>query len=70
MPSTRVTPPATNDAFGNFDGGWAVGVPYVVTVNRGTGPVVYRFQTRTLVQPGINYYLCPDGPTICRSPRH
>jgi hypothetical protein len=60
----------TADAFGSFDGGWQLQVPYVVTVNHGSGGVVYRFQTRDLVQPGINYYLCPDGHTICQSPRH
>jgi hypothetical protein len=60
----------TADAFGSFDGGWQVQVPYVVSVTAGSGGVVYRFQTRDLVQPGINYYLCPDGHTICQSPRH
>ena len=60
----------TADAFGSFDGGWQVQVPYVVSVDHGSGGVTYRFQTRDLVQPGINYYLCPDGHTICQSPRH
>ncbi len=35
-----------NDAFGGFDGGWALRTPYVITVARGSGGVTYRIDTR------------------------
>ncbi len=58
-----------NDAFGDFDGGWALARPYLVTVVSGSGPIVYRISARLPVQPGIEYYLCPDGRSICEAPR-
>jgi hypothetical protein len=58
-----------NDAFGNFDGGWAVATPYLVEVLPGTGGVQYRISRRTLLAPGTNYYLYPDGRTICSGSR-
>jgi hypothetical protein len=35
-----------NDVFGGFDGGWALGARYVVTVARGSHGVTYRFDSR------------------------
>jgi hypothetical protein len=58
-----------NDAFGNFDGGWELAAPYVLTVQRPTGTSVYSITSRTLLTPGVNYFLCPDGHTVCHSPR-
>ncbi len=59
-----------NDAFGGYDGGWALAAPYVVTVEPGTGQITYRVATRTTIEPGIDYFLCPDGHSICTAPRH
>jgi hypothetical protein len=58
-----------NDAFAGYDGGWGGGDPYVVTVERATGKVVYRIDSRTPLQMGISYYLCPDGHSLCQEPR-
>jgi hypothetical protein len=59
----------SNDAFGGFDGGWALASPYLVIVEPGNDKVTYRFSVRTLVEPDTNYYLCADGRTICHEPR-
>jgi hypothetical protein len=59
----------TNDAFGGFDGGWSLGTPYVITLVAGTHGVTYRIDNRTELTRGVSYYLCPDGRTLCRSPR-
>jgi hypothetical protein len=62
-----------NDAFGNYDGGWQAGAPYLVIVAPGSGGAntpTYRISTRTLLGPGTDYYLCPDGKTICSAARH
>ena len=58
----------TNDAFGVYDGGWTLGVPWIVTLQGGTGGIDYRFAQRTQVAPGVDYYLCPDGRTLCQHP--
>lgn len=58
-----------NDAFAGYDGGWGLGDPYVITVERATGKVVYRINSRTPVQEGVSYYLCPDGHALCQEPR-
>lgn len=58
-----------NDAFAGYDGGWTLGVPWVVTLERGTGGIDYRISRRTPVAPGVDYYLCPDGHTLCRQAR-
>lgn len=58
-----------NDAFAGYDGGWGLSDPYVITVERGSDQVVYRINSRTPVQPGVSYYLCPDGRTLCQEPR-
>jgi hypothetical protein len=58
-----------NDAFGGYDGGWAINLPYVVTLAVGNGPIVYRIASRTPFQTGVDYYLCPDARTLCQQPR-
>lgn len=58
-----------NDAFAGYDGGWELGAPYLVTVEPGKGPVVYRIATRERVEPGVAYYLCPSGHGLCSQPR-
>jgi hypothetical protein len=55
-----------NDAFAGYDGGWVRLAPYVVVLEAGSGQIVYRISSRTLVQPHINYYLCPDGHDLCQ----
>jgi hypothetical protein len=59
-----------SDAFGSFDGGWELGLPYLVTVQRAPGAAVYRISNRTLVLPDVAYSLCADGKSICTAPRH
>jgi hypothetical protein len=58
-----------NDAFAGYDGGWTLGVPWIVTLENGAGAVDYRISERTPVEPGVDYYLCPDGHTLCRKRR-
>lgn len=58
-----------NDAFAGYDGGWTLHVPWIVTLEPGSGQVVYRIQDRTQLVPGVDYYLCPDGHTLCHSRR-
>lgn len=57
------------DVFGGYDGGWAIGEPYIVTLAPGQGGVTYRIGGRVPMQPGIAYFLCPDGHSICQAPR-
>jgi hypothetical protein len=59
-----------NDAFAGYDGGWAIGVPYVVTIAEASGHIVYRIKSREAIEPNVNYYLCPDGHGLCQEPRH
>lgn len=56
------------DAFGGFDGGWDHNVPYVIVLNPGTD-IGYRVASRVALSPGVNYYLCPDGHTVCQQRR-
>jgi hypothetical protein len=56
-----------NDAFAGYDGGWTLGVPWIVVLERGSGGVDYRFAQRTPVEPDVDYRLCADGRTLCRS---
>jgi hypothetical protein len=58
-----------NDAFAGYDGGWALHVPWIITVEGGSGQVVYRIRDREQVRAGIDYYLCADGHTVCQQPR-
>jgi len=58
-----------NDVFEGYDGGWQTTLPWVVTLDAGTGKVVYRIASRDQMQPGVNYYLCADGRSLCQQPR-
>jgi hypothetical protein len=57
------------DVFGGYDGGWALGAPYVVTLAPGKGAITYRIGSRVPMQRGIAYFLCPDGHGVCPAPR-
>jgi len=59
----------SNDVFAGYDGGWAMHVPWIISLDGGSGQVVYRIHGREQLQPGIDYYLCPDGHTVCQGPR-
>ncbi len=50
-------------AFSGYDGGWAYGTPYVVTLARGGPGITYRFASRSPMMPGLSYYLC--GRAAC-----
>ena len=39
-----------NDAFGNYDGGWAYRTRYVITLEPGSNGVTYRIVSRALAQ--------------------
>jgi hypothetical protein len=58
-----------DDVFGGYDGGWAMQAPYVVTLVPGKGAITYRIGSRAQMQPGIAYFLCPDGHSLCQAPR-
>jgi hypothetical protein len=57
------------DVFAGYDGGWDRNAPYVVVLAPGGVGVTYRIESRTRLEPGVDYYLCPDGHTLCRRPR-
>lgn len=59
-----------NDVFSGYDGGWALTTPYVVTLEQGSGHIVYRVSSRDPLQPGLDYYLCPNGHELCQQPHH
>jgi hypothetical protein len=59
-----------NDAFAGYDGGWAIGEPYVITVVEATGHIIYRIKSREPIKANVNYYVCPDGHSLCQEPRH
>jgi hypothetical protein len=50
-------------AFSGFDGGWAYGEPYIVTLRRGGPGVTYRFDRRRPLLAGFEYRLC--GKVVC-----
>jgi hypothetical protein len=56
-----------NDAFAGYDGGWVLGEAYVVTLTAPPPPISYRIQTRTPIEPGVNYFACPEGRSLCQS---
>jgi hypothetical protein len=58
-----------NDVFAGYDGGWTMNRPWIVTLDPGTGQIVYRIDTRERIRPGVDYYLCPDGRSLCQQPR-
>ena len=51
------------DAFGGFDGGWALGVPYAVTLVRGDHGITYKFARRWAMEPGFEHRVC--GHEVC-----
>jgi hypothetical protein len=57
-----------NDAFGGFDGGWGLAEPYVISLDRGRGSVTYRIASRTPLQEGTAYFLCPRSHALCTGP--
>jgi hypothetical protein len=40
-----------NDVFAGYDGGWAYGTPYVITLARGGSGITYRFASRAPARP-------------------
>jgi hypothetical protein len=58
-----------NYAFAGYDGGWALAAPYVVTLEQGNGDITYRIASRTQLEVGVAYYLCPTGHGVCHRPR-
>jgi hypothetical protein len=58
-----------NDAFAGYDGGWQLSAPYVITVETAGGSITYRIKDREPVKAGVNYFLCPDGHSLCQAPR-
>jgi hypothetical protein len=58
----------TNDVFAGYDGGWALGSPYLVTLEAGIGQADYRIDTRTAVEAGVSYFLCPSRRGVCQRP--
>ncbi|MFI7541568.1 hypothetical protein [Actinoplanes sp. NPDC049599] len=57
------------DVFAGYDGGWDHNAPYVIVLAPGGPAVTYRIASRMRLEPGVDYYLCPDGHTLCRRPR-
>jgi hypothetical protein len=40
-----------NDVFAGYDGGWAYGTPYIITLARGGSGITYRFASRAPARP-------------------
>lgn len=56
-----------NDAFTmQFDGGWKLNAPYIVTVTHATDGITYRFAMRDTMEPGKSYYLCAQSVVCAR----
>jgi hypothetical protein len=58
-----------NDAFAGYDGGWILLAPYVITLTKGSGKITDRINSRTLLEPNVSYFLCPNGRDLCHEPR-
>lgn len=58
-----------NDVFAGYDGGWTFNAPWIITLEHGDSRIDYRIRDRTPIQPGIAYFLCPDGHTLCHAHR-
>jgi hypothetical protein len=56
------------DVFTGYDGGWERNAPYVIVLAPGGPGVTYRIESRTRLERGVDYYLCPDGDELCRRP--
>jgi hypothetical protein len=54
------------DAFGNFDGGWGYGEPYIVELKRGSPQITYAIADRVTMEPGLEYRVC--GRKLCTRP--
>ena len=54
------------DAFGNFDGGWGYGEPYIVELRRGGPDITYAIAERWPMKRGVEYRLC--GRSLCSRP--
>ena len=50
-------------AFAGYDGGWAYGVPYIISLERGVPGFTYRIARRLPLLPGVGYRLC--GRQVC-----
>lgn len=57
------------DVFTGYDGGWDHNAPYVIVLAPGGPTLAYRIASRTRLNPGMDYYLCPDGHKLCQRPR-
>ena len=57
-----------NDVFGGYDGGWDTDRPYVVVLTAAGNGIVYRIRSRTPMQPGVTYRLCPNSTVLCQGP--
>ena len=55
------------DAFSGYDGGWALGALYIVTLRRGSPGITYRFARRWPLLPGREYRSCRQD-IICSRP--
>lgn len=55
------------DSFGSYDGGWSLGQPYVVVIQKGVGDAPYRIDQRELLQPGVTYRVCKSAAGVCAS---
>jgi hypothetical protein len=53
------------DSFGSYDGGWSLGQPYVVVIEKGVGDAPYRIDQRELLQPGVTYRVCKSAVGVC-----
>ena len=57
-----------NDVFGGYDGGWVLDSPYVIVLTPASNGIAYRIRSRTPMNPGINYRLCPRSTVLCQEP--
>ena len=55
----------TDDSFGSYDGGWNIGQPYTIVLDKGINGATYRIDQRELMQPGVTYVLCQSGKAVC-----
>jgi len=53
------------DSFGSYDGGWNIGQPYVIVMQKGVGDAPYRIDSRELLEAGKAYELCQGGKAVC-----
>ena len=55
-------------AFAGYDGGWAYGAPYIVSLEHGGPGFTYRIARRLPLLPGVGYRLC--GRQVCSTSSH